>query len=419
MRDLAQQRHVRDEGLVVVRNLQCVETYSRGLRQCCQTRVFGSAGPCHVGAIEAAHAIEYPGKVRCSDRFEHCRDPVRAICSERSDESQRQVQVFADHPSRAGIVLLQPVCQCVKLVTCRRIRPQRDEAAQDGGARIGAVQAAATRRHGKFARRHGVVGYRHSVQAGAPRAQAEGDILAAIFQCTAHRGPQLRQNVLLEPRVAPQPEPIPWTWVRQRKVAGRIFAPGRDRFRQSRRPSPPQMKVLRIRSDDDPQFDVGKQRQQATVPRATALRARWQVTRGSGSGKAKAHGHDGDPLRIVEFVAAQSQPVAQSISACVVPWYPGFVHFASGRLPGDENDSASIRYQDRARLLRQFGCADGTGAYLRQQAVQRGGHRFGPDACDQAAFVSLVRQEWGPERLAPLKSALIEAVTILASMPTP
>src|SRR5690625_4593298 len=66
-----------------------------------------------------------------------------------------------------------------------------------------------------------------------------------------------------------------------------------------------------------------------------------------GTGKAESHRHDGDLIRIIESLPADSHPAAQAVAAGIIERNAGFMHFAPRRLADNEYPRISRRLYHR------------------------------------------------------------------------
>lgn len=106
--------------------------------------------------------------------------------------------------------------------------------------------------------------------------------------------------------------------------------------------------TLSVLADQERQLQIWKVRKQAFVPKRCALGARWLVAAiFAGAGIAEPHGKDSNFCFIVETRALKLQPVAQAITAGIIPRYPSLVNFAPRSLTDDQNASAAGQLQNR------------------------------------------------------------------------
>ena len=93
------------------------------------------------------------------------------------------------------------------------------------------------------------------------------------------------------------------------------------------------------------------------------------------AGKTETHRHDGEFPGVVEFIAGDTKPVAQTVSRGIRERDARQMHFGSGRLAGNENAGAGRWPQHRPRFMRQRPAnrmfdADPASADCRRQAFQ-------------------------------------------------
>jgi hypothetical protein len=106
--------------------------------------------------------------------------------------------------------------------------------------------------------------------------------------------------------------------------------------------------TLSVLADQERQLQIWKVLKQAFVPKRCALGAGWLVAAiFAGAGIAEPHGKDGNFCFIVEDRALKLQPLAQAITAGIIPRYPSLVDFAPRSLTGDQNASAAGQLQNR------------------------------------------------------------------------
>lgn len=95
------------------------------------------------------------------------------------------------------------------------------------------------------------------------------------------------------------------------------------------------------------------------MPERRTFRPRWKIPAITATGITEAHRHEAKTLEIVKCVAINTEPVAQAITAGIVPGNAGGVNACSGRLSGDDNARSFINTDDRSRAQRQMCSADG------------------------------------------------------------
>ena len=108
--------------------------------------------------------------------------------------------------------------------------------------------------------------------------------------------------------------------------------------------------TLSVLADQERQLQIWKVLKQAFVPKRCALGARRLVAAiFAGAGIAEPHGKDGNFCFIVESRALKLQPLAQAITAGIIPRYASRVNFAPRSLTDDQNASAAGQLQHRTR----------------------------------------------------------------------
>ena len=175
-----------------------------------------------------------------------------------------------------------------------------------------------------------------------------------------HVGPQRRQQLELEPRIALQPVVVPLRRVRHRHeartVAGTIdVAPLADGFGQPAGDEcRAEMPLLRILADKQDEFEIGQAMKQSLAPSFRAFAARRQVaafrvkTR-----KAESHRHDRNFRRIVEYVLADTEPLAQADAGRIGVGAPRGMNPNTRRLTGDAQACGLRDLEDGPRLVGQ------------------------------------------------------------------
>jgi hypothetical protein len=100
--------------------------------------------------------------------------------------------------------------------------------------------------------------------------------------------------------------------------------------------------TLGVLTDEERHPQIGKVIKQALVPKRCALGARRLVaTIFAGARITQSHREDGHSSFVIKDRAIKLQPVAQAITAGIIPRYPRFVNFAPRGLPDDQNPSAA------------------------------------------------------------------------------
>src|ERR1043165_1171104 len=79
---------------------------------------------------------------------------------------------------------------------------------------------------------------------------------------------------------------------------------------------------------------------------------------------AEAHTDDGDARLVVECIAIDIEPLAQTIAAPVVKGEAGLMHLRAGRLTDDEKPRRGMAANDRPRTQRQLRRANRASANL-------------------------------------------------------
>jgi len=104
---------------------------------------------------------------------------------------------------------------------------------------------------------------------------------------------------------------------------------------------------LSVLTDQERHLKIGKVPEQALVPMRGALGARWHIALVvGGAGITESHGQDGNSCLIVEDRGAQPQPVAQPITAGIIPRYPALMRFATWSLTDDQEPSGACQLQN-------------------------------------------------------------------------
>ena len=69
--------------------------------------------------------------------------------------------------------------------------------------------------------------------------------------------------------------------------------------------------------------------------------------------ETESHGHDGEPIGVVEDILVNSHPVSKPVAGGIGERPAAFVYPRAGRLPADAQTCDRRHLQDRSRLVRQ------------------------------------------------------------------
>ena len=103
----------------------------------------------------------------------------------------------------------------------------------------------------------------------------------------------------------------------------------------------------RVRADEDRHLQVRHKLKQARVPRVAEVLARRQVAALSRAREVEVHGDDRKFARLIERITVDAHPVAQPVSAAVVPHDAGLFGNAPGRLADDHDATLRPRVEQR------------------------------------------------------------------------
>src|SRR5271155_3307247 len=175
-----------------------------------------------------------------------------------------------------------------------------------------------------------------------------------------HVGPQRRQQLEFKPGVALQPAVVPPRRMRHgheaRTVAGAIdVAPLADGFGQPGgdecRAEMPRLGVL---ADEQDELEIGQAMKQSLAPGLRAFAARRQVPAfGVETRKAESHRHDRNLHRIVEYLLADPEPLAQADAGRIGEGASRDVNPDARRLAGDAEARDVRDLEDGSRLMWQ------------------------------------------------------------------
>ena len=111
-----------------------------------------------------------------------------------------------------------------------------------------------------------------------------------------------------------------------------------------------------VRTDEDRHLQLWHEGEQARVPRVGEVFARRQISALSRSREVEVHGDDRELARLIERIAVDTHPVAQPITAAVVPHDAGLLGDAPGRLADDHDATLGSRVEQRLHAsLRERG----------------------------------------------------------------
>ena len=99
-------------------------------------------------------------------------------------------------------------------------------------------------------------------------------------------------------------------------------------------------------------FQLREVTQQLLSPGWSTFGPRWKVARLPCPGIAKAHGQYCQQIRVIELIPCHAHPLAQPVSAGVIKWNTGLMHFSSRSLTGYQNSSSRVDLDDRAGATR-------------------------------------------------------------------
>jgi hypothetical protein len=106
--------------------------------------------------------------------------------------------------------------------------------------------------------------------------------------------------------------------------------------------------TLSVLADQERQPQIWKVLKQAFVPKRCALGSRRLVAAiFAGAGIAEPDREDGNSCFIVEDRVLKLQPLAQAITAGIIPRYPSLVNFAPRSLTDDQNAGTGGQLQNR------------------------------------------------------------------------
>lgn len=192
-------------------------------------------------------------------------------------------------------------------------------------------------------------------------------------QTVGHGLSQVRQKLLFEPWIAPQPRRVSPRGMRQRKDCRRMIAPCLDRGRHR---FPPQMPPDRMPAHQKCQPWL-QQRHDLCPPGCRADRWRRQIRPlGIISRKTEGHRHDRDSVQVIESGLVDPHPVTQSLARAVGEGSAAFMDPHPWRLPRDQDPRTGPEPHHRARRVAR--CRGGkaiAAQAARRNLIDQGGHK--------------------------------------------
>lgn len=183
--------------------------------------------------------------------------------------------------------------------------------------------------------------------------------LPASQQCRCRKNcvypvTQIRKQVLVKPRIAPEPWLVARRGMRKRKVMRREIMPGHRRFGQ--RPLAPgaEKMLLRILPHQQGQLDLRQHGQQLRQPQPRTFTPRRQVAAAAPAGITVSHWNNCNTRLIMEGCFIYAHPFAQPVSARIVPRYHACMDARPRSLPYYENRSGRGSTKHRTRAKRQM-----------------------------------------------------------------
>ena len=142
------------------------------------------------------------------------------------------------------------------------------------------------------------------------------------------------------------------------------------RFRQITR--------LSIAADKQREPPAPQQGENAVVPQWGAFGTRRQVATRRAPRIAEADRNQCDLCRIVELVRRQPRPLAQPVTAVILPGNAARMHARARRLADDDEARFAAELNDRSGPCRKGDGADGTGPDILEQGIDRRVGRLPP-----------------------------------------
>ena len=134
----------------------------------------------------------------------------------------------------------------------------------------------------------------------------------------------------------------------QREVRGQVVLIVVHDVREGSRGLQVQVAPGRVRADEDRHIQVRHEFKQARVPLVGEVLAGCQVAALSSAREVEVHGDDRELARVIERIAVDAHPVAQSVATAVVPHNAGLLGNASGCLANDHD--AALRPREEQRV---------------------------------------------------------------------
>ena len=166
--------------------------------------------------------------------------------------------------------------------------------------------------------------------------------------------PKRRNQLRFKQWMCLEPTDIAGRRMRHGDETRKIRPPFRDDLRKWLAPLFRKMPADRILAEQDRHPDIRHASEQLRSPDRRAFGPGRQITALPRAGIAKAHRDQGDPIRIIEGHAIDTEPIAQAVAARIIERAAFLMRDPPRRLPDDQEPRLRPGLKDRARPQREM-----------------------------------------------------------------